>query len=102
MPSLVNVNFGYGKSVFLDILYLLKVSGLIQVKISAIVNWSPQKNVSEVRSFPGLAGYYHRFDKGFSMIASPSFHRLKALLTEAPVLVQPESGKEFVIYCNTP
>ncbi|KAA3469924.1 Transposon Ty3-I Gag-Pol polyprotein [Gossypium australe] len=81
-------------------------------KISAIVNWKPPKNVSEVRSFLGLAGYYRRFVKGFSMIASPmtrllqkdvkfewsdkcqqSFDRLKALLTEAPVLVQPESGQ---------
>ena len=29
-----------------------------------------------------------------------SFDRLKTLLTEAPVLVQPESGKEFVIYSD--
>ncbi|KAA3488569.1 Retrotransposable element Tf2 [Gossypium australe] len=29
-----------------------------------------------------------------------SFEKLKALLTEAPVLVQPESGKEFVIYSD--
>ncbi|KAA3465842.1 Retrovirus-related Pol polyprotein from transposon 17.6 [Gossypium australe] len=29
-----------------------------------------------------------------------SFDRLKALLTEAPVLVQPESGKEFIIYSD--
>ena len=29
-----------------------------------------------------------------------SFDRLKALLTEAPVLVQPESGKEFVVYSD--
>ena len=27
-------------------------------KILAIVNWKPPKNVSEVRSFLGLAGYY--------------------------------------------
>ena len=88
-------------------------------KISAIVDWEPPKNVTEVRSFLGLAGYYRRFVKGFSMIASPmtkllqknvkfewtnkcqqSFEKLKALLTEAPVLVQPESGKEFVIYSD--
>ncbi|KAA3470729.1 DNA/RNA polymerase superfamily protein [Gossypium australe] len=29
-----------------------------------------------------------------------SFKKLKALLTEAPVLVQPESGREFVVYSD--
>ncbi|KAA3461478.1 DNA/RNA polymerases superfamily protein [Gossypium australe] len=80
-------------------------------KISVVINWKPPRNVSKVRSFLGLAGYYRRFVKGFSMIATPkdvkfewsdkcqkSFDQLKALLTEAPLLVQPESGKEFVIY----
>ncbi|KAA3461996.1 DNA/RNA polymerases superfamily protein [Gossypium australe] len=70
-----------------------------------------------IRSFLGLTGYYRRFVKGFSTMATPltkllqkngrfewsdrcqkSFDQLKALLTEAPILVQPESGKEFVIY----
>ena len=40
-------------------------------KISAILNWKPPRNVLEVRSFLGLAGYYRRFVKGFSMIAMP-------------------------------
>ncbi|KAA3477304.1 DNA/RNA polymerases superfamily protein [Gossypium australe] len=72
-----------------------------------IIDWKPPRNVSEVRSFLGLAGYYQRFVKGLSMIATPmtkllqkdvkfewsnkcqrSFDHLKALLTEAPVLVQ--------------
>ena len=86
-------------------------------KILAILDWKPPRNVSEVRSFLGLAGYYRRFVKGFSMIATPmtrllqkdvkfewsekcqkSFDQLKALLTEALVLILPESGKKFVIY----
>ncbi|KAA3470330.1 DNA/RNA polymerases superfamily protein [Gossypium australe] len=77
-------------------------------KILAIVNWKPVKNVSAVRSFMGLVRYYRRFVQGFSMIASPmtwllqkdSFDRLNALLTKAPVLVQPESNKEFLIYSD--
>ncbi|KAA3473077.1 Integrase, catalytic core [Gossypium australe] len=68
-------------------------------KISAIVDWKPPRNVTKVRSFLGLASYYGLFVKGFSMIATP-MKRLKALLTEAPVLVQPEPGKEFVVYSD--
>ena len=75
-------------------------------KISIVVDWKPLRNISEVRSFLGLAGYYRRFVKGFLMIATmltrllqkdvklewpkkcqESFNQLKALLTEAPVLV---------------
>ncbi|KAA3488005.1 DNA/RNA polymerases superfamily protein [Gossypium australe] len=88
-------------------------------KISAIVEWKPPRSITEVRSFLGLAGYYKRFVKGFSMIATPmtrqlqkdvkfdwtekcqqSFEKLKALLTEALVLVQHEPGREFVVYSD--
>ena len=40
-------------------------------KIEAVVNWKPPKNVLEVRSFLGLAGYYRKFVEGFSRIATP-------------------------------
>ena len=88
-------------------------------KIEVVVEWKPPRNVTEVRSFLGLAGYYRRFVKGFSMITAPmtrllqknvkyewsekcqgSFENLKAFLTEAPVLTQPTCGKEYVIYSD--
>ena len=40
-------------------------------KIEVIIEWKPPRNVTKVRSFLGLAGYYRRFVKGFSMIAAP-------------------------------
>ncbi|KAL5775879.1 hypothetical protein ACOSP7_013436 [Xanthoceras sorbifolium] len=88
-------------------------------KIEAVMEWKPPRNVSEIRSFLGLAGYYRRFVKGFSSIATPltkllhknvrfewnekcqtAFEKLKAMLVEAPILVQPISGKDFVVYSD--
>ena len=40
-------------------------------KIEVAVEWKPPRNVTEVCSFLGLAGYYRRFVKGFFMIATP-------------------------------
>ena len=39
-------------------------------KIEAIMNWKPPRNVTKVRSFLGLVGYYRRFVKEFFVIAS--------------------------------
>ena len=39
-------------------------------KIEAVKSWVRPTNVIEVRSFVGLASYYHRFVKGFSSVAS--------------------------------
>ena len=88
-------------------------------KIEAVVNWKPPKNVSEVRSFLGLAGYYRKFVEGFSKIAAPltkltrkdvkydwvdacqkSFEELKSRLTSAPVLALPNGKDGFVIYSD--
>ena len=72
-----------------------------------------------MRSFLGLAGYYRRFIKGFSVIASTltkllrkgvkfewddkcqsSFEQLKKILVEAPVLTQPTPGRENALYSD--
>ena len=88
-------------------------------KIEAVVNWKPPRSVTKVRSFLGLARYYRRFVKGFSVIASPltkllrkgvkfewtdkcqdSFEQLKEMLVEAPVLTQSTPGKEYTLYTD--
>ena len=38
-------------------------------KIEALMNWPTPRNVTDVRYFMGLAGYYMRFIEGFSKIA---------------------------------
>jgi hypothetical protein len=40
-------------------------------KIKAIMYWPAPKNVTEVRYFMGLDGYYKRFIRGFSKIGNP-------------------------------
>nr|GEW83818.1 putative reverse transcriptase domain-containing protein [Tanacetum cinerariifolium] len=40
-------------------------------KIEAVKNWEAPRTPSEVRSFLGLVGYYHRFIEKFSKIAKP-------------------------------
>ena len=88
-------------------------------KIETVKNWVRPTNVSEIRSFVGLASYYRRFVKGFSSIASQlmnltkknvsfvwsdeceeSFQKLKTLLTTEPILTLPVEGKNFIVYCD--
>ncbi|KAL8093144.1 hypothetical protein AgCh_035145 [Apium graveolens] len=89
------------------------------VKIEAVSKWEQPKTPTEIRSFLGLAGYYRRFVKDFSKIASPltkltrknekfvwtekceeSFQELKRRLVTAPVLALPDETGNFVIYSD--
>jgi hypothetical protein len=40
-------------------------------KVKDVLNWMPHTTASEIQSFLGLVGYYHRFIKDFSKIAKP-------------------------------
>ena len=40
-------------------------------KIRAIEDWRVPKDVTDVRSFMGITGYYRRFIEGFSKIGNP-------------------------------
>nr|GFB51512.1 putative reverse transcriptase domain-containing protein [Tanacetum cinerariifolium] len=73
--------------------------------------------LGELRQFLGLAGYYQRFIKGFSLISKPlskqtqknkkyewgmeeAFQTLKQKLCSAPILALLEGTKNFVVYCD--
>jgi hypothetical protein len=88
-------------------------------KVQEVMDWKPPKSVHQIRSFLGLAGYYHRFILDFSRIAKPmtellkkgvkfvwseeydqAFHTLRKHLTSAPVLTQPDMSKPFEVFCD--
>jgi hypothetical protein len=48
-----------------------------EMKIEAIESWPIPQSITQVRSFLGLAGFYHRFVKDFSTIAAPLHELMK-------------------------
>jgi transposase InsO family protein len=85
-------------------------------KVEAIRKWPIPSNVTAVRAFLGLAGYYRRFVKDFSKISLPltnllrtevkfqwteqqqqSFSQLKQAITSAPVLAIADDSLPYVV-----
>ena len=88
-------------------------------KIEAVVNWPRPTNVTEVRSFLGLAGNYRRFVRDFSKIALPltqltqkgtpldwtdqresAFQEVKTRLVTAPVLSLPSGTDGYTVFSD--
>ncbi len=89
-------------------------------KAAAIVSWMSLKRLFEVQSFPGLASFYRKFIRDFSVICAPmveivkkanqpfhwtdsaerSFQLLKKNITEWLVLQLPDFKKLFQVRCD--
>ena len=88
-------------------------------KVEAVMSWERPKSVFEIRSFLGLAWCYRRFIEDFSRLAAPmtrltrkevkfdwddrcenAFQELKRRLTSAPILIVPDRGQWYTVYCD--
>ena len=88
-------------------------------KIKAIMEWPKPGNISKLRDFLGLTGYYRRFVKNYTHKTAPLtnllkknsfqwnseaeffFKTLKCMMSSTPVLAKPNFTKPFVVECDT-
>ena len=85
-------------------------------KVQVVRDWKVPESVTELRSFLGLTGYYHRFIPQFARIAAPltnltrknhpftwslregeAFQQLKAALLHTLVLQLADTTREFIV-----
>ena len=89
-------------------------------KVEVVMSRERSKSVFEIHSFLGLARYYRRFIEDFSRLAAPmtrltqkgvkfewddlcekAFQELKRRLTSAHIMIVPEHGQRYTVYCDT-
>jgi hypothetical protein len=114
--KLSKCQFGASEVEFLG--HVIGVDGIkpMQDKVAAIIDWAAPANVTEVRSFLGLTGYYRRFIRGYAALALPlthltkdevpfrwtketqqAFDALKKAIVSAPVLAMPNVDIPFAV-----
>jgi transposase InsO family protein len=101
---------------FLGHLVDAKGMHMMSDKIDAVTAWPVLTSVPDVRSFLGTVGYYRKFVRMFSEIASPltellqkdrafewgdrqqkAFDELKKAVSQQPVLILPDPSKPYVV-----
>jgi hypothetical protein len=97
--------------------HIISVEGVAThpLKIEAMLSWPVPKNVTQLRGFLGLTGYYRRFIQNYGLICKPmfdalkknafvweqkqqaAFYKLKSIMTTAPVLALPDYKQPFIL-----
>jgi hypothetical protein len=88
-------------------------------KVQTVKDWPVPTNMHELRQFLGLANYFRKFIRGYSLLAAPltsltgartpwvwgeeqqaAFQALKDKLISAPILALPDFSKPFKVVCD--
>jgi hypothetical protein len=71
MPNSTSVFFWLKEVPFLG--HIISAEGIAvdPSKVEEVLDWKSPRSVTKIRSFLGLAGYYHQFIPNFSKIAKP-------------------------------
>ena len=114
-PNVILDYQGYYIQVTLSV---LKEYTWILKKICAIIEWPTPVNLTQLRGFLGLCGFYRRFVSGYSRHATPltnlmkkgaflwtleaqeCFDKFKELMTSCPVLALLDFRKPFELHCD--